>query len=73
MEDRDKMVRRKRIRRHEEFMHLKFDTLALIGKAQVTRATFSETSSCLGFFLQGQFQKQSIAPNSGGRRVIRLE
>jgi hypothetical protein len=53
MEDRDKMVRRKRIRRHEEFMHLKFDTLALIGKAQVTRATFSETSSCLGFFLQG--------------------
>jgi len=52
MEERDKMMRWKRIRRHEEFMHLKFDTLALVGKAQVAHATFSVTSSRLGFCLQ---------------------
>jgi hypothetical protein len=53
MEERDKTVRRKGIRWHEKFMHLKFDILALVGKAQVAHATFSVTSSCLGFFLQG--------------------
>jgi hypothetical protein len=52
MEEKGKMVRRTRIRRHEKFMHLKFDTLALVGKAQVAHATFSVTSSRLGFYLK---------------------
>jgi hypothetical protein len=52
MEARDKMARRTKIRRHEEFIHLKFDTLGLVGKAQVAHATFSVTSSRLGFCLQ---------------------